>query len=149
MKYFKLLSILLLCSLFFFYACNNKTDSQKKETSKPFKQVPLNTTATSPVSQNAEGVWHYYCSKGCSGGSGAAGNCSTCSGALSHNQAYHTNVNKTPTNDSFNQSSPETGKNAAGVWHYTCLKGCSGGAAATGNCGSCGGNLSHNQAYHQ
>ena len=145
MKYFKLLSILLLCSVFFFSACNDKADSQKKP-SKPFKQVQLNTPTTS---QNAGGVWHYYCSKGCAGGSGAAGNCNNCSGALTHNQAYHTNANKTPTNESFNQSNAETGKNSAGVWHYTCLKGCSGGAAATGNCGSCGGNLTHNQAYHQ
>ena len=149
MKYFKILSILLFSSVIFFYACNNKTDSQKKETSKPFKQVPLNTTTTSQASQNAEGVWHYFCRKGCAGGSGAAGNCSTCGSTLTHNQAYHTNTNKTPTNAPFNQSSAETGKNSAGVWHYTCVKGCSGGAAATGNCGSCGGNLTHNQAYHQ
>lgn len=149
MKQFKLLSILLICSVFFFYACNDKTDSQKKETSKPFKQVQLNTPATSPTSQNAEGVWHYYCSKGCSGGSGAAGNCSTCSGALTHNQAYHTNTNKTPNNGSSNQSGTESGKNSAGAWHYTCSKGCAGGSGAAGNCGSCGSNLSHNQAYHQ
>ncbi len=149
MKYFKLLAILLFCSGIFFYACNDKTNSQKKETTKPFKQVPLNTPRTSQTSQNAEGVWHYTCSKGCVGGSGAVGNCGTCGGALAHNKAFHTNANNTPTNAPFNQSSTEPGKNSAGVWHYTCVKGCSGGAAATGNCGSCGGNLAHNQAYHQ
>ncbi|MFT5846540.1 MAG: hypothetical protein ACJARX_000412 [Psychroserpens sp.] len=39
--------------------------------------------------QNAAGVWHYTCANGCLGGSGAAGTCSTCNSALSHNQAYH------------------------------------------------------------
>ncbi|GAA4269408.1 hypothetical protein [Hyunsoonleella aestuarii] len=40
-------------------------------------------------SSNAAGVFHYTCSNGCAGGSGSAGNCSTCGNALAHNAAYH------------------------------------------------------------
>ncbi len=43
---------------------------------------------TSPP-QNAKGVWHYTCPKGCPGGSGSAGNCAKCGTALVHNAAYH------------------------------------------------------------
>ncbi len=148
MKYYKIFAILLLSSFISFYSCNDKTNSQKKETTKPFKQVPLNNSS-SQASQNAEGVWHYICSKGCAGGSSAAGNCGSCGSTLNHNQAYHTNANKTPTNNPLNQSNTVLGKNPAGVWHYTCQKGCTGGSGAAGNCVSCGGTLAHNQAYHQ
>ena len=41
-----------------------------------------------------------------------------------------------------------TAQNAQGVYHYTCSDGCAGGAAAAGNCISCGKALAHNQAYH-
>ncbi len=52
--------------------------------------APLNqpTQKVEPP-QNAKGVWHFICSKGCEGGSGAAGTCGKCSGALTHNAAYH------------------------------------------------------------
>jgi len=39
--------------------------------------------------QNANGVWHYTCTAGCSGGGGSAGKCATCGGDLAHNTAYH------------------------------------------------------------
>ncbi len=39
--------------------------------------------------QNAKGVWHYTCPKGCLGGSGAAGPCPKCGEQLAHNAAYH------------------------------------------------------------
>ena len=39
--------------------------------------------------QNSLGVWHYTCTAGCPGGSGAMGNCTTCGAALVHNDAYH------------------------------------------------------------
>ncbi|MCB0554873.1 MAG: hypothetical protein KDD02_15080 [Phaeodactylibacter sp.] len=39
--------------------------------------------------QNAAGVYHYTCTNGCAGGSGAQGTCATCGAALAHNQAYH------------------------------------------------------------
>lgn len=43
----------------------------------------------------------------------------------------------------------EPAQNAAGVWHYICSAGCSGGAGTPGNCSQCGASLSHNAAYHQ
>lgn len=42
----------------------------------------------------------------------------------------------------------EPAQNAKGVWHFTCPKGCAGGAGATGACPKCGGQLTHNTAYH-
>jgi ribosomal protein S27E len=39
--------------------------------------------------QNANGVWHYTCPNGCSGGGGSASPCSSCGATLAHNQAYH------------------------------------------------------------
>lgn len=47
-----------------------------------------------------------------------------------------------------NPTTPEPPQNTAGVWHYTCSNGCTGGAGAAGNCATCGGPLAHNQAYH-
>ena len=47
------------------------------------------TPAAAEPAQNAAGVWHWVCGKGCAGGSGSAGNCSKCGGALTHNDAYH------------------------------------------------------------
>ncbi|MBK8954152.1 MAG: hypothetical protein IPM34_01160 [Saprospiraceae bacterium] len=46
-------------------------------------------------------------------------------------------------------TTPEPAQNAKGVWHYTCPKGCEGGAGAQGNCAKCGTALAHNAAYHQ
>ena len=46
---------------------------------------------TKPVEppQNAKGVWHYVCSKGCGGTGGAQGACPKCGEPLSHNAEYH------------------------------------------------------------
>lgn len=44
---------------------------------------------TQEPAQNAAGVWHYVCSKGCAGGSGERGFCSKCNAGLVHNAAYH------------------------------------------------------------
>ncbi len=51
--------------------------------------VPQQVTKAPEPPQNADGVWHYTCSAGCSGGAGGAGSCSQCGNALSHNSAYH------------------------------------------------------------
>lgn len=51
--------------------------------------TPSITPQTSSPAQNANGVWHYTCSKGCAGGSGSKGNCANCGAELAHNQAYH------------------------------------------------------------
>ncbi len=149
MKYFKILAILLFSSVISFYACNDNTNAQKKETAKPMKVLDL-PTPTNATTQNAGGVWHYTCSKGCAGGAGSAVNCGTCGNLLVHNQAYHANANSTPTATPFyTPATTVPGKNTAGVWHYTCGKGCAGGSGAAGNCGTCGGVLAHNIAYHQ
>lgn len=41
-----------------------------------------------------------------------------------------------------------TAQNTGSLYHYTCSQGCPGGAAAAGNCSTCGNPLAHNQAYH-
>lgn len=41
-----------------------------------------------------------------------------------------------------------TTQNVSGLYHYICNNGCAGGAAAAGNCNSCGNALAHNQAFH-
>lgn len=158
MNYFKILAILLFSSVICFYACNDNADATKKEARESLNvsSSPTQPNATTPnpatpePAQNAEGVWHYTCNAGCTGGAGAAGTCATCGGALAHNTAYHPNKNSTPptTNPTLKPPAAEPAQNAAGVWHYTCSAGCSGGAGAAGSCGSCGGALAHNQAYH-
>jgi ribosomal protein S27E len=157
MKYFKILAILLFSSVISFYACNDNTNSPKKETPKPFEvsNSPTPTNATTPnaatpeASQNAGGVWHYICIKGCAGGAESAVNCDTCGSLLAHNQAYHANANSTPIPIPFlTPPAAEAGKNTAGVWHYTCAKGCAGGSGSAVNCENCGSLLAHNQAYH-
>jgi len=42
----------------------------------------------------------------------------------------------------------EPAQNSAGVWHYTCPNGCSGGGGSATACVTCGTTLAHNQVYH-
>ena len=159
MKYFKILTILLFSSVISFYACNENTKAAKQETLKPLEVLdpttPPNTTTLKPANletpQNARGVWHYICSKGCSGGAGSAINCNTCGSLLAHNSAYHNNANSTPTSSApfANPPTAEPSRNSAGIWHYTCGKGCIGGSGSAGACATCAGSLTHNTAYHQ
>ena len=44
---------------------------------------------------------------------------------------------------------PAPAQNTKGVWHYTCAKGCEGGAGTQTACAKCGAQLVHNQAYHE
>ena len=179
MKYFTSLAILLLSSSLTFYSCNenkessktegpaiedSKIESPQTEAADTLKatETPAQPNATTPAepAQNAAGVWHFTCPKGCAGGAGAAGNCATCGGALAHNQAYHDNTTSmpamnpmtTPTTTTPAPTTPqqtEPAQNAAGVWHYTCAKGCAGGAGSATTCTTCGSILVHNQAYHK
>jgi hypothetical protein len=82
------------------YLHNDAFHNQATPTpAQPSVSAPQNVTApaaptiTMPQSteaaQNAAGVWHYACSKGCAGGSGSMGKCSKCGGDLAHNAAYH------------------------------------------------------------
>jgi len=166
MKNPKILASLLLCSVIFLYACKDKEADARKQEARESVEVsnPITTpNATIPnppaaePAQNAAGVWHYTCSKGCPGGAGKAGPCATCGGTLAHNSAYHDNNNASPTIPTTNPiitppitpPTTEPAQNANGVWHYTCAKGCAGGAGKAGPCAGCGGTLSHNASYHQ
>lgn len=126
------------------------------------------TAPTMAASAPAGSVQHYICPKGCAGsGGGAAGTCPVCGSEYLHNQAYHNQTQtQAPAGDQSIQKvtfpgstttspapttppTPEPAQNAAGIWHYTCAKGCTGGAGSPGTCATCGGALAHNTAYHQ
>jgi len=122
-------------------------------------------------------VHHYICSDFCEGsGSETPGTCPVCSKSLAHNQAWHNQGDQQQSPQIQQQQSPgqtapssplfrdgqqsqqvqpnqpmmtEPAQNAAGVWHYICSAGCSGGAGSPGSCAQCGAALSHNAAYHQ
>jgi hypothetical protein len=121
-----------------------------------------NATTTNDVkkpepAQNAKGVWHYTCAKGCAGGAGAAQACAKCNAMLVHNSTYHENAApatkpnpaSVATTAPADAPKPEPAQNAKGVWHYTCSDGCAGGAGAAAPCAKCGKALVHNSVYHQ
>ena len=122
-------------------------------------QAPgADATAAKPATPPS-GVKHYTCPKNCKGSGGdAAGNCPVCGTAYVHNQAFHgaapsATPGASPTPGATatpitTPPPPSPAKNAAGVFHYTCAKGCAGGSGAAGKCASCGGELAHNAAYH-
>lgn len=158
MKSFHSIKILVVSAMLLVASCNTSDKSKTPEKEVPLPKLDLTVPpggqglkAAEPA-QNAAGVWHYTCSKGCAGGAGVAGSCTTCGNALAHNQTYHGNANALPTITNpianTNTNLPEPAQNAAGVWHYTCNSGCTGGAGAAGNCTSCGSTLAHNAAYH-
>lgn len=161
MKYLLYLPIGL-CFLLIF-SCANDSKQQTEKGANPItieelasqsaqeKPVRVNPPIPEPP-QNADGVWHFTCAKGCEGGSGVAEACKGCGGPLAHNAAYHnttTNVNQdvsaaTPTAP----PTIEPPQNANGVWHFTCPNGCDGGSGTAEACGGCGTTLAHNAAYH-
>lgn len=101
----------------------------------------------------ASNVPHYICPNNCAGSGGSdQAKCPVCGTDYVHNQAYHAQQPQsapTPTpTTTLPQPAPEPAQNAAGVWHYTCAKGCAGGSGTAGTCASCGGALAHNSAYH-
>lgn len=180
MKTLKKLTTLLLFLTITLFSCKGKSQTPNTNAEKVTPPTPTttnapinNTTTNTPINnttintppriepaQNAAGIWHYTCIKGCAGGAGTATNCTTCGIQLAHNTGYHTNTvqssapfatqpvaPQTMTTTTTNR--PEPSQNAAGVWHYTCGKGCAGGAGVAVNCGSCGTALVHNVAYHQ
>jgi len=64
----------------------------------PFASPAIAPTAAAPIGnaprtpeppQNAKGVWHYTCPKGCDGGGGSATACGKCGATLAHNTTYH------------------------------------------------------------
>ena len=151
MKYFNILTLLLISSVLSFYACNDNTEAVRKEARESLEgpgsaALPDATAANPPAAeplQNADGVWHYICNNGC---------------PLAHNTAYHAPAGSTPATSPITPSgtppaptppTTEPAQNAAGVWHYTCGNGCAGGAGTATACSSCGSTLAHNPAYHQ
>lgn len=160
MKYFKIITMLLLSSVLFFYSCNDKSKTPEQDTAKP---AEVSDTTKKPVisptaepAQNASGVWHYTCRTGCAGGAGSAVKCETCGNFLAHNTTYHAKANSTTDTSPFATpapttrpaTTPEPAQNAAGVWHYTCTKGHAGGAGSAVACKTCSTTLTHNKAYH-
>lgn len=158
-------NVMILSMVLAFAACSNngKTPASDLVPSTPAdaSAPPATTTTVTPQqpaspATNAAGVYHYTCSNGCAGGSGTAGACATCGAQLAHNQAYHDGPasSTTPTTNTQTtitpptQTTPSPAQNAAGVYHYTCSNGCAGGSGTAGTCASCGGQLAHNQAYH-
>lgn len=118
-------------------------------------QLQTTPPPTSEPAQNADGVWHYTCPKGCEGGAGSMVPCPKCGTSLAHNSAYHAAA--PPTNPAvggnvdLQQAAPpvqEPAQNDKGVWHYTCPKGCAGGAGSASTCNTCGATLVHNKGYH-
>lgn len=76
-------------------AAPEATTTQPAATPAPVDaNVPANfTPTTAPQSseppQNAKGVWHFTCPKGCPGGGGGATACAKCGTTMVHNAAYH------------------------------------------------------------
>jgi outer membrane biosynthesis protein TonB len=175
MKLITFLSITALCAITLFSACSNDGDAARDaaiESLTPATPAgdaanpaaPATTTPAAEPPQNAAGVWHYTCPKGCEGGAGSAIACPKCGTTLVHNTTYHGNSGNTTTpavqnaGDAGSQTitptqpptqTPEPAQNAKGVWHYTCPGGCAGGAGSAIACAKCGKTLAHNQAYHQ
>ncbi|MBK9013040.1 MAG: hypothetical protein IPM82_02565 [Saprospiraceae bacterium] len=173
MKFLTFLTVFALCATTLLFSCKNDGDAARDAAVESLKaQQPAaadGTTATTPPTttpepaQNATGVWHYTCPKGCAGGGGSATACATCGTTLVHNTAYHPTPNPAAAQPATNATTlpegvtqvpnptktPEPAQNAKGVWHYTCSAGCAGGAGSAIACAKCGKTLAHNQTYHQ
>ena len=140
-------------------------DDARSSLSVPENVAPPASTPATPSTTvaNNSGVQHYICPNDCAGSGGpSAGTCPVCGSAYEHNQAWHNQPNQTTTPSTTitpgaNPITPgtitpppstEPAQNAAGVWHYTCSNGCTGGAGSAVACGTCGSTLVHNAAYH-
>lgn len=145
-------------------ACKDKNaaETTPEQTVSP-EASPGTAPANAPITVAGGGTeQHYKCTKeGCTGGGAAQGKCPVCGSDLVHNQAFHaqnTPAGSSPANPvpidpktgqpaANAQPTPPPAQNAKGEYHYTCAKGHPG-AATAGNCATCGGALTHNQAYH-
>ncbi len=71
-------------------AQSNKIDVTNPNAAPIFNNTVSSATAPTPEpAQNANGVWHYICNNGCTGGAGSATACAGCGSTLVHNAAYH------------------------------------------------------------
>ncbi|MFN0175391.1 MAG: hypothetical protein ACKVU0_12130 [Saprospiraceae bacterium] len=182
MKFLSILTIAALCAISVFSACGGdsaaskdaatETTGDQAPTTDPMANFPDPNGAPPPPTaepaQNAAGLWHYTCPKGCKGGAGSAVACATCGTTLVHSQTYHgapgapppgnpatttpTATPGAPGASTVTMPAPtknEPPQNAAGVWHYKCPGGCAGGGGSAIACGKCGKTMEHNPAYHQ
>ncbi len=155
-----LIYILFLALVGFTVSCDSKPERPDPVTNTAVTpEIPPATTAAASAPSGS--VQHYICPNNCEGSGGpAAGTCPNCGTAFVHNAAFHNQQQGTPTSAATSQPVSVNGatqidppatlpaSNASGVFHYICANGCAGGAAAQGNCATCGGALTHNQAYH-
>jgi hypothetical protein len=164
---FTILSLLIVFTI----ACNSaEKDSVRDEARSTLRDIPpgsvppVTAPVGSPSAVATSGVQHYICPNNCQGSGGAnAGTCPVCGSEYTHNQAYHNQpagatsglpngLTLDPTSGGTTfptpPTTPEPAQNAAGVWHYTCSAGCTGGAGSAGNCATCGQALAHNASYH-
>jgi hypothetical protein len=169
MKFSRFLIIPLFGAFILVIACNTKKDDATTEEDQniitpasTMMQDPSDMPSTFPSTSPTNGVSHYKCNTaGCTGGADGQGKCPVCGADLVHNPAFHNQgaeatgttpadpISVTPSSGGNTvMPNPPSAQNAQGVYHYTCPKGCSGGAASAGNCATCGGALTHNQAYH-
>lgn len=159
---FSTLLATLLILMFILVSCGSEGDrSVRDEARQSLRDLPPGSVQppAANINQGAAvatgGVQHYICANNCEGSGGpSAGTCPVCGSEYQHNQAYH---NQPPTGNAINPvnptipttpATPEPAQNAAGVYHYTCPDGCSGGAGSATACASCGKTLVHNTAYH-
>ncbi len=129
-------------------SCGNQVDRPDPvlTTEQIAKQQSITEQSVIPEGGAISSVQHYYCPNSCAGSGGdTAGSCPVCGTEYIHNQAYH---NTPTTGQSATTTTPEPDQNAAGVWHYTCSNGCSGGAGSAIACSQCGNTLVHNTLYH-
>lgn len=97
-----LLFLTIFSTILAFSACKeqSKTDATTTPTEAPatntqaapeatITPAPAAAPQTAEPAQNAKGVWHFTCPKGCEGGAGTQGNCAKCGSPLTHNAAYH------------------------------------------------------------
>jgi len=160
MKSLKLTFCCLLFASFLFTGCadGDKDAVRSKARQAIPEAAPVATPPPATASTNP-GVAHYICANNCEGSGGdSQGNCPVCGNPYEHNAAFHNNPANAPTTTPTSATTPgvppitppapEPAQNAAGVWHYTCANGCAGGGGAAGPCGTCGGELAHNTAYH-
>jgi hypothetical protein len=147
-----LISLLILSGITFISCDNDRAIREKAAQTLP--KTEFQSGSSIPGNGSLAGVQHYICPNNCKGSGGPEqGNCPVCGTAYLHNQAYHANdaqnqVPPTPNPATPPTPTPEPAQNAAGVWHYTCAKGCPGGAGSATVCATCGGTLVHNTAYH-
>ena len=158
MKFFQLLSMLALCAIIPMTSCSDSAKEERADEAR--KTLPVtppanNVTSTSnsplldaPTTSSSNPEPHYKCPNNDGGTGPSAGKCPICGADMAHNQAYHNQSTPSTNPATPPPATPEPAQNAAGVWHYICMAGCSGGAGSAGSCSGCGGALTHNSAYH-